>query len=114
MSLRRDRLRELRQKKGLTQEELAERLHLGRRQIHRYEKGLSEPSGDVVSRIAVEFNVSTDYLLGLTSEIIQRLDELQPEEIKLVYAFRRRDLTGITEIFARRWQIRPYSGRKED
>src|SRR5438045_1540682 len=114
MSLRGDRLRELRQQKGLTQEELAERLGLGRRQIHRYERGLSEPSGEVVSRIALELGVSSDYLLGLIDETARHFDGLRPEELKLVEAFRHRNLSKITEIFCSRWEISPYSDGKTE
>jgi transcriptional regulator with XRE-family HTH domain len=70
---------------------LAERLDLGIRQIHRYERGLSDPAGDVVARIARELNVTTDYLLGLSDDpapCASRLD-LTPTEELLLDAFRR-------------------------
>ncbi len=102
MPLRGDRLRQLRQNRNYTQEALAERLHLGIRQIHRYEKGLSDPAGDVVARIAVELEVTTDYLLGLIDEPTQslRASDLSAQERKLINAFRRRKWVEILQILA--------------
>ncbi len=91
MPLRSDRLRQLRNARGFTQEALAERLELGIRQIHRYERGLSDPAGDVVARIARELSVTSDYLLGLSDDPApcpSTLD-LTPTEELLLDAFRR-------------------------
>ncbi len=90
MSLRGDRLRELRLQRGYTQEALAERLDLGIRQIHRYEKHLSDPAGNIVAKIALELNTSSDYLLGLTddpSPLIENSD-FSSEEKQLLHAYR--------------------------
>jgi transcriptional regulator with XRE-family HTH domain len=91
MPLRSDRLRQLRHARGFTQEALAERLELGIRQIHRYERGLSDPAGDVVVRIARELNVTTDYLLGLSNDPAPGAStlDLTPTEELLLDAFRR-------------------------
>lgn len=91
MALRGDRLRELRENFGLTQEELAERLNLGIRQIHRYENEITDPSGDIIARLAKELYVTTDYLLGLVDDPAQDLTEedLSPMERKLVDAVRK-------------------------
>jgi transcriptional regulator with XRE-family HTH domain len=102
MPLRGDRLRQLRQNRKYTQEQLAERLSLGIRQIHRYEKGLSDPAADIVARIAVELDVTTDYLLGLNDEPTRtyREQDLAPEERKLLSAFRRREWPELLQILA--------------
>jgi transcriptional regulator with XRE-family HTH domain len=63
-----DRLKELRESKGYTHQQLAEFLDLGTTQIWRYETGKTDPAGDILARIAKVFNVSVDYLLGLTDE----------------------------------------------
>jgi transcriptional regulator with XRE-family HTH domain len=99
MSLRGDRLRQLRQSRKYTQEELAERLRLGIRQIHRYENGLSDPAGDIVARIASELEVSTDYLLGLIDDP-HHYQNLSAEERKLLSAFRRRKWEEVLQILA--------------
>lgn len=90
MPLNGERLRALRQKLGYTQEELAERLSLGPRQIPRYENGETDPAGDIVARLARELETTTDYLLGI-SDLPQppiSKNDLSPDEAKLVAAFR--------------------------
>ena len=96
MPLRGDRLRQLRISRGFTQEALAERLALGIRQIHRYERGLSDPSGSIVAKIAKELEVSTDYLLGLSDQPYRQLREqdLTAQEQVLLTAFRHKE-TGL-------------------
>jgi transcriptional regulator with XRE-family HTH domain len=91
MPLRGDRLRELRQRRDYTQEELAEILDLGIRQIHRYESGETDPSGDIVARIAKLLGVTTDYLLGLVDEPDAHFSErdYSPMERKLITAVRK-------------------------
>ncbi len=90
MSLRGDRLRELRLQRGYTQEALAEQLELGIRQIHRYENQLSDPAGNIVAKIARELNTSSDYLLGLTDNPLPVIEssDFSLQEIQLLYAMR--------------------------
>lgn len=62
-----DRLRELRKKHGLTQEQLARLIGVERSSIGKYEgKQGVIPSDDVKLRIAEYFHVSIDYLMGNT------------------------------------------------
>lgn len=57
---------ELRKEADLTQSELATRLDISQQAISKYEKEERDPDIDVLIRIAKFFNVSTDYLLGLS------------------------------------------------
>lgn len=66
--LQADRLRKLRLEKKYTHESLAEKLSMSIRMVARYESGITDPTGDVITRIADVFNVSTDYLLGRTDD----------------------------------------------
>lgn len=62
-----ERLRELRKKNGLTQEQLARLIGVERSSIGKYEgKQGIVPSDDVKLRIAEYFHVSIDYLIGNT------------------------------------------------
>lgn len=61
-----DRLRALRQDSDLTQEELSKAIHVERKTLSNYETTYREPPLDTVIKIARYFEVSTDYLLGLT------------------------------------------------
>ncbi len=58
-----EKLRQLRKRKKLTQEQMAELIEVHESHVGRYEKDLSSPTAQVLIRIAKLFNVSTDYLL---------------------------------------------------
>ena len=57
------RIKELREKKNITQLKLAVDLNLNQNTLSRYETGEREPSYDVLIKIADYFNVSIDYLI---------------------------------------------------
>ena len=59
-----NRIRELRQEKGLTQKELGLKLELAESTISLYESGKREPDIATLIRLADFFEVSTDYLLN--------------------------------------------------
>ena len=57
-------LRRLRVRRKLTEEELADRLHITQSAISRFETGVREPSLLMLEDIADYFDVSMDYLFG--------------------------------------------------
>ena len=61
-----ERLKRLRMEKGITQKELANRLHISRSTIAGYESLGKEPDGEKLCALADFFGVSVDYLLGVT------------------------------------------------
>lgn len=61
------RLAQLRKDFGLTQKELAEKLGLTPKAISFYELNQREPSNGLLQDFSRLFNVSVDYLLGLSS-----------------------------------------------
>lgn len=62
------RLAELREQKGLTKEELAERVGVSTSTLSRLEGGqIQKFSDEMLTALAREFNVSADFLLGLTN-----------------------------------------------
>ena len=61
-----ENLRSLRKKKGLTQEELAARLHIVRQTVSKWEKGLSVPDADLLVKLADILEVNVAELLGGT------------------------------------------------
>ncbi|WMJ81994.1 helix-turn-helix transcriptional regulator [Clostridium sp. MB40-C1] len=63
-----DRLKELREEKQLTQEELGKLLNVSRQTVSGYESEDNEPSIQNLIKLADIFNVSLDYLLGRTKE----------------------------------------------
>lgn len=68
-----DRLAQLRKERGLTQQALADLVSLHVIQIRRYERGTSQPTLDVIRRLAVALSVSADAL------VFER-DERGPDE----------------------------------
>ncbi|MBU5445416.1 helix-turn-helix domain-containing protein [Paenibacillus sp. MSJ-34] len=67
------RLAELRNRRHLTQYELADRLQFSRAQIGNYEQGTREPDFQTLITFADFFDVSVDYLLGRTDDPIASL-----------------------------------------
>ena len=61
------KIRELRNRAGLTQKELAERLYKSESAIRMWELGKSEPDLQSINALAEIFNVSVDYILGTVS-----------------------------------------------
>jgi transcriptional regulator with XRE-family HTH domain len=62
------RLRYLRQKNKLTQKELGNRLGVSGPTVTRWEKGQFEPDMETTKKIADLFDVSIDYVLGVSDE----------------------------------------------
>ena len=60
------RLKELRLENKLKQSELANVLSVDQRSISNWEKGVRQPDFETLEKIAKFFNVTTDYLLGLS------------------------------------------------
>jgi transcriptional regulator with XRE-family HTH domain len=58
------RLRDLRNKRDLTQEEVAQKIGVSRVTYTRWECGLVAPSVQDLIKLADFFNVSVDYLIG--------------------------------------------------
>lgn len=62
-----DRLRELREDNDLTQTQIANKFNVKQITISQYERGTRQVSLDILVKYAEYFNVSTDYILGLTN-----------------------------------------------
>lgn len=90
------RIRELREKQGLTQDVLAEILSVGPNVIGCYERGEYGPSKQVVLRLSRYFGVSVDYLLDGretdVQDIMERIDRFSDVDkmkvvVRLMYYF---------------------------
>lgn len=68
------RIKSLRHRDSLTQQQLADRLGLTKSVVSAYENGLRMPSYDVLVKISRIFKVSTDYLLGIDRRTDSYLD----------------------------------------
>ena len=58
------RLREMRMKRGLTQQYIAELCNIALRTYQCYEQGTRTPSYELLTKLADIMDISTDYLLG--------------------------------------------------
>lgn len=61
-----DRLKELREDKGLTLTEVSEKTKISIAALSRWENNLSDIKGSYLVTLANFYNVSTDFILGLT------------------------------------------------
>ena len=61
-----ERIKELRLEQGLTQSELAKAMNTTQKSISKYEREFLDLSTDMIIALCKYFNVSADYLLGLT------------------------------------------------
>lgn len=97
-----DRLKTIRETRNLTQDELAARLGFGQSQMTKYENGKSEPTPEIIVRLARELEVTSDWLLGLVNKPNERLQEedLTPDERKLLSAFRHGNWRNLMKMFA--------------
>lgn len=63
------RIRELRKKRGLTQEALAEHLNISPQAVSKWENGTAYPDVMLIPRLAAVFEVSTDHLFGIGGDV---------------------------------------------
>lgn len=73
-----DNLKTMRKAKGYTQEELAIKLNVVRQTVSKWEKGLSVPDADVLSKIADALDTNVSSLLG--GEVNQEDDKNEVAE----------------------------------
>ncbi|WP_302662252.1 helix-turn-helix transcriptional regulator [uncultured Dysosmobacter sp.] len=81
-----DKIRELRERAGYSQSELARRLSVTRSSVNAWESGLSAPTAVYIVELAKLFRVTSDYLLGLDTSLALTLSELTEEELHLIYS----------------------------
>ena len=61
-----EKIKSLRQEKGVGQNKMAEDLGVSNASISYWETGKQIPSAEVIYKMAKYFNVSADYILGIT------------------------------------------------
>lgn len=63
-----NRIKQLREEKGLSQAELANAIQIAQSSIGNYERELRAPDSETILALAKYFNVTSDYLLGLADD----------------------------------------------
>ncbi|MCQ4972427.1 MULTISPECIES: helix-turn-helix domain-containing protein [Lactococcus] len=79
-----DKLRALRMEKKLTQNDLAARLGIVGASVSSYEKSKQYPSVEVLIQLCQIFDVSADYLLGLSDDKNFNTSTLTDEQLQIV------------------------------
>lgn len=69
----------LRKEKNLSQKQVAEDLGISQALLSHYEKGIRECNLDFVVKVANYFEVTTDYLLGRTTQRYSEIEDLSEE-----------------------------------
>ena len=81
-----------RKKRGLTQEELAEKLDVSSAAISKWERGISTPELSMVCKLADCFEISVDELLGRTNLLLPEEERWSDKAVKQYDSDLRKDL----------------------
>lgn len=86
------RIKDLRLQKNISQQTLADALHVTQQSIYKYEHDLAEPDLDILIECAKYFNTSVDYLIGVTNNPC-RYEDYEPsaitsDELKMIDYYR--------------------------
>lgn len=81
-----DKIKELREIAGYSQAQLARKLDVTRSSVNAWEMGLSTPTTQYIVALSKLFHVSSDYLLGLDSQMTITLTQYTQEEIEVLYS----------------------------
>lgn len=95
-----DNLKTLRRARGLSQEELAGRLHVTRQTISKWENALSVPDAELLLRLAEELEVPVSRLLGGPVE-----EEPAPDQVAAHLAELNRLLADRNRRSRRIWRV---------
>lgn len=83
------RLKELREGKKETQQQLSIILNVSQTMISRYELGTAYPDVDTLIAIAQHYHVSVDYLLGVSeSKLPYSKSDLSTKEQEMLFLFK--------------------------
>lgn len=88
-----ENLKKLRKKQNLSQQKLADFLHISQQSVYKYENDITSPDVETLKSMADFFNTSIDYLIGYTNipHKIEPVTEfmLNPEEISVIDQYRK-------------------------
>jgi len=79
------RIKELRKQHKMSQAELGKRVNRSKSVISSYENNLKVPSVDILTNMAVIFNVSLDYLVGIDKNEMISVEKLTDCQKKIIH-----------------------------
>ena len=80
-----DRIKALRIENNLTMKEFGEKVEVTKAAVQAWENGLNVPTLDKISLLAKEFNISLDYLGGITDEDVVKITNLDQEQKSIIF-----------------------------
>lgn len=78
------RLRELREQHKLSQEDLGRKINRSKSVVSSYENNLKIPSVDILTSLAVLYNVSLDFLVGIDKNQMVSIEGLSGEQKNVI------------------------------
>lgn len=78
-----DKLRILREAKHLKQSHVAQHLGISTTAVSEYESEIKTPSLEVFARLAAFYDISADYLIGISKDNL--LKSLTTEQVDIIY-----------------------------
>ena len=88
-----ERIKLLRRSVNLSQQEVAQKIHITREAYSMYENGHRQPPYEILISLARYYHVSVDYLLGIT-DFPQPIPLITEEEMEILKEFRLLDQRG--------------------
>lgn len=89
MSVFSERVKQLRKDKKQSQIEVGKALGKSRETISKYELGEREPDPNVIALLSKHFNVSSDYMLGITDDSEKKSSNIRKPLTPGLYTFER-------------------------
>lgn len=75
-----DRLRELREKRNLSQAQVAKTVGVTRSTISSYENNIAMPSADVIIKLTLLYHTTSDYILGIDNRHVIIVDGISEKQ----------------------------------
>jgi transcriptional regulator with XRE-family HTH domain len=73
-----DRLKEIRELNNITQKELSKKINASQSKVAMWETGKRDPNSDDIILLANMFNISADYLLGISNNNKYSINKITP------------------------------------
>jgi len=78
------RLKSVRTEKKMTQQQLADKLGIVKASVSSYEQNANSPSLETFLALCKMFDVSADFLLGLSDNMDMKMSHLTDEQVSLI------------------------------
>lgn len=87
-----ENLKKLRKQHNLSQQKLADILHISQQSVYKYENDITSPDLETLIKMADYFNTSVDYIIGnsIVSHKIENVTDtmLNDDELTLIHKYR--------------------------